>query len=393
MSETMAKNGWHSVRFDEMAMMVNDRIDDPSQANVDYYVGLEHLDSDSLAIRRWGVPTDVEATKLRFRTGDIIFGRRRVYQRKLGVARFDGICSAHAMVLRAKPDVALPEFLPFFMQSEVFMERAKEISVGSLSPTINWTALAREEFAVPSREDQRPIARALLSANQVSDTLLAVLDAATKVHAASLSILESQCEPVQLGSLLSTIIPGTSLSGSDSPPSEAEYGVLKVSAVDPHRFLPQESKTLLHQEEFIQDLSVRSGDLLMTRANTPELVGEVCLVGRDHPNLMLCDKTLRLDPKPMVDAYLLWEILQSADVRRQLKAVATGTGRSMKNISQDKIKALLVAYPDHRNVAQEVAERLRQSRTAIRAASKRVDEVRRLTVVLREGLLRPGIAP
>ena len=52
---------------------------------------------------------DVEATKLMFKKGDIIFGRRRAYQRKLGVAEFDGICSAHAMVLRAKPDVVLSE--------------------------------------------------------------------------------------------------------------------------------------------------------------------------------------------------------------------------------------------------------------------------------------------
>ena len=102
-----------------MAVVVNDRIDDPAEAYVEYYVGLEHLDSESLTIRRWGAPSDVDATKLRFWAGDIIFGRRRVYQRKLAVADFDGICSAHAMVLRAKPAVALPEFLPFFMQSDL----------------------------------------------------------------------------------------------------------------------------------------------------------------------------------------------------------------------------------------------------------------------------------
>ena len=124
-----ARKGWKTWRFDQMAVMVNDRIDNPAEANVEHYVGLEHLESDSLTIRRWGSPSDVEATKLRFRAGDIIFGRRRVYQRKLAVAHFDGICSAHAMVLRAKPDVALPDFLPFFMQSDLFMERAKEISV------------------------------------------------------------------------------------------------------------------------------------------------------------------------------------------------------------------------------------------------------------------------
>nr|WP_301291169.1 restriction endonuclease subunit S [Robbsia andropogonis] len=96
-----------------------------------------------------------------FKKGDIIFGRRRAYQRKLGVAEFDGICSAHAMVLRAKSEVVLPEFLPFFMQSDLFMKRAVEISVGSLSPTINWKTMAVQEFALPDVEEQRQLVQAL----------------------------------------------------------------------------------------------------------------------------------------------------------------------------------------------------------------------------------------
>lgn len=161
MPNNKLKPGWKIWRFDQIATNVNVRIDKPSESGMEHYVGLEHLDPDSLRIRRWGSPDDVEATKLVFKKGDIIFGRRRAYQRKLGVAEFDGICSAHAMVLRAKPDVVLPEFLPFFMQSDLFMNRAVEISVGSLSPTINWKALAVQEFALPSLEEQRKAAEAL----------------------------------------------------------------------------------------------------------------------------------------------------------------------------------------------------------------------------------------
>ncbi len=153
--------GWQRVRFGDIAEAVNDRVDDPSSAGVDRYVGLEHLDPDSLMIRRWGTPDEVESTKLRFRSGDLIFGKRRAYQRKLAVADFDGICSAHAMVLRAKAGAVLPEFLPFFMQSEIFMKRAQAISVGSLSPTINWRTLAAEEFVLPPLAQQCRIAAEL----------------------------------------------------------------------------------------------------------------------------------------------------------------------------------------------------------------------------------------
>ncbi|QXP84414.1 restriction endonuclease subunit S [Methylococcus sp. ANG] len=148
------KPGWKDWRFEQIATNVNVRIDNPSESGMEHYVGLEHLDPDSLRIRRWGGPDDVEATKLVFKKGDIIFGRRRAYQRKLGVAEFDGICSAHAMVRRAKPEAVLPEFLPFFMQSDLFMDRAVEISVGSLSPTINWKTLAIQEVALPPLEEQ-----------------------------------------------------------------------------------------------------------------------------------------------------------------------------------------------------------------------------------------------
>lgn len=159
----ISKAGWTRVRFDQIATQINDRVDNPAEAGVEHYVGLEHLDPDSLRIRRWGEPTDVESTKLRFQPGDIIFGKRRVYQRKVAVADFEGICSAHAMVLRAKPGAVLPEFLPFFMQSDLFMERALSISVGSLSPTINWKAMAAEEFLLPPIQEQARLVEASLA--------------------------------------------------------------------------------------------------------------------------------------------------------------------------------------------------------------------------------------
>jgi len=185
MTERALKPGWKTWRFDQIAVNVADRAE-PVDVDVDYYVGLEHLDSDSLKIRRWGQPSDVGATKLLFRKGDIILGRRRVYQRKLAVAEFDGICSAHAMVLRPRTDAVLPQFLPFFMQSDLFMSRALEISVGSLSPTINWRTLARQEFALPPLGEQRRIAGVLQSSLCAVEALhLAVKKASTCLEAPS----------------------------------------------------------------------------------------------------------------------------------------------------------------------------------------------------------------
>ncbi|WP_301102503.1 restriction endonuclease subunit S [Propionivibrio sp.] len=182
MAEKTLKPGWKTWRFEQMAANVNVRIDNPSESGMEHYVGLEHLDPDSLRIRRWGSPSDVEAGKLFFKTGDIIFAKRRAYQRKLCVAEFDGICSAHAMVLRAKPEVVLPEFLPFFMQSDLFMNRAIEISVGSLSPTINWKTMAIQEFSLPPMEEQQRTVNLLMALEDQIGAIRVALTAATKLR-------------------------------------------------------------------------------------------------------------------------------------------------------------------------------------------------------------------
>lgn len=157
---------WSVIRFDQMAECLTVRVE-PSETTLERYVGLEHLDPESLIISRWGTPSDVIGEKLHFWPGDIIFGKRRVYQKKLAVADFEGICSAHAMVLRARSEIVLPEFLPFFMQSDMFFERALSISVGSLSPTINWGTLAKQEFPLPPLDEQRRIAEILWAADEV----------------------------------------------------------------------------------------------------------------------------------------------------------------------------------------------------------------------------------
>lgn len=145
------------LRFDQFAEMITERIEDPSASGLERYVGLEHLDPDAIDIKRWGVPSDVTSTKFRFYPGDVIYGRRRAYQRKAGLADFDGLASAHSLVLRAVEKVCDPTYLAYLLLSEGFTKVAVAISVGSLSPTINWRDLRIQEFDLPSLDEQRRV--------------------------------------------------------------------------------------------------------------------------------------------------------------------------------------------------------------------------------------------
>jgi len=158
MTLNLDKSAWKRVAFGDVIENVTDRVDDPSKAGVDRYVGLEHLDPGVMTVQRWDTPDKVEAQKLRFRPGDVIFGRRRAYQKKVAQAEFEGICSAHALVLRARPDYIDPDFLPVFLSSDYFLDRAIEISVGSLSPTVNWRDLKVQEFDLPPLDEQKRMA-------------------------------------------------------------------------------------------------------------------------------------------------------------------------------------------------------------------------------------------
>ena len=163
---TIDKTGWKKWRFDEFAQNISERVE-PSQTDMDVYVGLEHIDPDTLHLSRHGHPSDVEGTKLRFYKGDIIFGRRRAYQRKTALATTDGICSAHAMVLRAKEDVVDPSFFPFLFHSKQFIDMAITISVGGLSPTINWKDISKQEFLLPPKSEQKRLAKLLWAADEM----------------------------------------------------------------------------------------------------------------------------------------------------------------------------------------------------------------------------------
>jgi restriction endonuclease S subunit len=163
------RSEWRTFKFSDLAENINEKIS-PQSSDLTHYIGLEHLDSGSLKIRRFGDPKTIKGDKLKIYKGDLIFAKRNAYLKRVSVAEFDAIASAHSMVLRAKPKTVLPEFLPFFMLSEIFWERAIAISVGSLSPTINWKALAKQEFVLPPKDQQARIAKLLKAADATIET-------------------------------------------------------------------------------------------------------------------------------------------------------------------------------------------------------------------------------
>ena len=165
-----------NYRFDKIAFNSTAK-KTPTESDKEHYIGLEHIDSECLEITRWGSDVAPIGEKLIMKKGDVLFGKRRAYQRKLAIAPFDGIFSAHGMVLRPNEEVVDKNYFPFFMSSDLFMERAVQISVGGLSPTINWKDLREQEFPLPSLAEQKVLADKLWAAYRLKESYKKLLAA------------------------------------------------------------------------------------------------------------------------------------------------------------------------------------------------------------------------
>lgn len=178
------------------------------------YLGLEHLDSGCLKVTRYGSDVAPIGEKLVMRKGDVLFGKRRAYQKKVAVAPFDGIFSAHGMVLRPREEVVDKNFFPLFISSDYFLDAAIKISVGSLSPTINWRDLKELEFELPNLEEQKRLAAVLWVTNDTIEAYKRLISATDDLVKSQFIELFGATEKVPLEQL-ATIVMGQSPS-SDS---------------------------------------------------------------------------------------------------------------------------------------------------------------------------------
>lgn len=128
--------------------------------------------------------------------------------------------------------------------------------------------------------------------------------------------------------------------------TQKEWGVLKVGCVNGGLFNPSENKMLPPELEPIPSLTISRDDLLVSRANTRDLVGSAAVAESDYPNLMLCDKLYRIRFKPsLYSPRLACYYLGSTLVRGRIELEATGASSSMLNIGQSAIMELVVPTP------------------------------------------------
>jgi type I restriction enzyme S subunit len=351
----------------------------------------------------------------RVRHGDVIVSTVRTYLR--AIARIhepqDNLIVSTGFTVVRPSSRLVPEFLGYALSASYFVEQVIARSTGVSYPAINACDLVAIPITVPPTDEQSRIAAFLDRETAKIDALIAeqrkLIDLlkekrqAVISHAVTkglnpdvpmkpsgiewLGDVPEHWEVLRVKHLTKSIEQGWSPQ-CEAVPAEAqgEWGVLKVGCVNGGKFSPSENKLLPLELSPIPSLSIARNDLLVSRANTRDLVGSAAVAEHDYPTLMLCDKLyrIRFDPDRTCPSFVASYIGSSA-VREQIELDATGASPSMVNIAQAAIMDLVIAVPsrqEQNQIVESVSLELERFSTLITGAMSAIELLQERRVAL-----------
>lgn len=333
-------------RFDQIAINSTEK-KKPVEEDRFTYLGLEHLDSGSLKVTRYGSEVAPIGEKLIMRKGDVLFGKRRAYQKKVAIAPFDGIFSAHGMVLRPKEDVIDKDFFPLFISSDYFLDAAIKISVGSLSPTINWRDLKELEFELPDLDTQRRLAAVLWAMNETMDSykeLIAATDELVKSQ-----FMEQFKELIELPEACSKIedvctvfADGDWIESKDQ--SDEGIRLIQTGNVGNAQYLDKGERARFITEDTFERLNcteVKANDILISRL--PDPVGRACIIPEGLGKCITAvDCTIvRLRSRVIPEYFIAYTLSPFY----MMQVASRETGSTRKRISRKNLGKLIIPVP------------------------------------------------
>ena len=385
MLDTLKNNVGTTVAFGDVIQLSKASSKDPVADGFERYVGLEHLEPSDLKVRSWGNIADgITFTKV-FKPGQVLFGKRRAYQRKVAVAGFSGVCSGDIYVLEPKGDELLPELLPFICQSESLYDYVISMSQGGLSPRVNWKALAKYEFALPPLEEQRRITEVLHQAGGLIEKLVLLQESAVSAFSSAASIkysaLSDNYPTVRLAEIClkkpqSGIYKSDKYRGSGVP--MVNMGELFGNDIIDGEI--EMEKVELDETE-LQRYRLTSNDLLFGRRSVVlEGAGRCILVGDPGDSMVFESSVLRasIDPKK-ADNRFVFEWLRSPLGHQRIRRIVTFT--TVSGVAGSDVACLPVPIPPL-EVQKRIADEFSGLRGQIGVLSERIEESKKLLKTL-----------
>lgn len=235
--------------------------------------------------------------------------------------------------------------------------------------------------AAPTFIPPLPTQQRIVEVIDAVDDQISAIDAESKALRLILESLradlpETSQEPI--GDVLLGIDSGKSVRAGGQATAEDEYRILKLSAVQRGWFKPSEAKTLTDRVAFSPNHVVKNGDLVITRANTPERVGFVAIAKNVPEGTFMPDLLWRLKVnESRVSTDYLEHVLSSRELRIRISGSASGTSKSMVKINKRGFSTVQVPIP----LLSEQREYVRRCESVVEGIKTTRDEVCRLRKV------------
>lgn len=172
------RSKWQRVRFGDVVKQMKEQVD-PAADGIERYVAGEHMETENVHIRKWGTVGDgyLGPAFIRgFRKGQVLYGSRRTYLKKVAVAEWDGVTANTTFVLETVEGKLLQKLLPWLMLSERFTKHSVQESKGSTNPYINFPDIAKFEFDLPPLDQQRRIAEILWAVDEAEQSFAVLVE-------------------------------------------------------------------------------------------------------------------------------------------------------------------------------------------------------------------------
>ncbi|MFF7574873.1 restriction endonuclease subunit S [Streptomyces sp. NPDC008061] len=344
MSLNLDKSTWKHVTLGDVAAASKEKVE-PESGDVERFVAGEHMGTDDLKIHRWGEVGDGylgPAFHRRFRPGQVLYGSRRTYLRKVAVADFDGVTANTTFVVETKdPALLLQELLPFIMTSEPFHAFAIQESRGSVNPYVNWSDIERYEFDLPPVDEQKRLGDLLWAIEGHRRSVVSAMAAGISARYAWLgtsigSLVERKAVPFE------RVWARSPESGWSAAPVDEVTGhyVLSLAAISQFGYRAGRLKNVPDSSE-VRAARLNRGDLLISRANTIEAVGRPCIFTEDRSDVSFPDTMMRLHLVDDVQPAFAEAVLASPHGRKHMRRNAAGSATSMVKINRQSLSRLM----------------------------------------------------
>ena len=331
------------VQLGSLVKLSTESAKDPAAVGLTRSVGLDHIDSDDLRLRRWSdIGNGADFTRV-FRPGDVLFGKRRSYQRKVALADFDGVCSGDILVVRSADPRLDGLYLAYLLASPMFIGHAISSSAGSLSPRIRPRDLERFEFDLPPLEEQRRIVEVMRAVDRAIEVAEAIVAAA---NSAITALVPPKGPPRKLSQIVDVAL-GISLSKERRDGSMTMFPYLRAANVSNGIFSMEDIKSMGMTEEESAQAAVAPRDVLMAEGGDSDKVGLPAWVPEViPPNLKMQNSILRLRTKneQVVSQRFVYWICKWFGAAGGFERVATGT--KVKHLSLQGLRQIELPIAD-----------------------------------------------